>query len=182
MRHTSLSLAVALALSAGGCLVSTSGSAGAPCESDEECSDASDQPQAYHCAPEGDGGVNRCFLRFPPVTAQDAGVDAGPSRTVYYCGEVEQLLVIQCASCHGEDRSGGLYLPFRIDVYEDTDGGSASGGLDGAKTKAARIKVRAVDAKSNPMPPASAGTLSAEEKALLNDWVLSGAPHCDGGP
>lgn len=176
--------AAALAFGAAGCVIATRDPAGQPCQTDADCDAPQLHDQAgaiYRCSPDSDGGgEKRCFVVFPPGAPADTGVDAGPSRIVYWCNEIEPLMQTYCAVCHGEDRTGGLNLPFRADVYDDIDGGSLNGGLDGAKTKADKFKLRVFDQRT--MPPFGSAMPTDAERVAIKDWVLSGAPFCvDGG-
>lgn len=157
-----------------GCIIETEETAGRPCESPEQCAD-----EAYDCVATGAEGQKTCQLIFPPQQRADGGTDAGMVPFTPWCGQVEQLLTDYCVSCHGEDRSPSGNLPFRTDVYHDLDGGLPDGGLLlGAKSKAISIRTRVV---SGSMPPPSSPQMTPEEIQAVSNWVLSGAPFCDGG-
>ena len=55
------------------------------------------------------------------------------------------------------------------------------GGIDGAKTKADRVKVRLTDPLYPPMPPVGQPQPDAMTRQLIVNWVDSGAQQCDGG-
>lgn len=165
-------------MAACGCAVDNTEPVGQPCTSSSECTQS-----GYACLPDPalDGG-STCQLVFPRPVPTDGGTpDAGPPPTVFYCGAVQNALTTYCANCHGVDRSQASNLPFRLDVYEDLDGGSVAGGIDGAKTKADRVKVRLTDPLYPPMPPVGQPQPDAMTKQLIVNWVDSGAQQCDGG-
>lgn len=176
-----LALAATAALAVAGCIIATSDRAGEPCQTRDDCDDP-----FYDCIATVVDGPTTCQVRFPPAQeAPDAG-DAGTVGPVYWCTEIQPLMEKSCSACHGEDRSAAGNLPFRLDRYEDNE----DAGLTGAKTKATRIKARAVDFQDMPPKWPDGGAqiedggalLSAEERALIDQWVKAGAPFCaDGG-
>lgn len=141
----------------------------------KRCITANDCPDPLVCVAARPGEGRTCEALALPEEGPVGDVDAG---VVYYCGAVDQALDTYCAACHGTDRSGSGNLPFRLDVYED----DPDAGLQGAFTKAARIKVRTVDFRD--MPPPGSPQPSEEERQLIGAWVRSGAQLCgadDGG-
>lgn len=87
--------------------------------------------------------------------------------------EVEGILAQRCAYCHTDPPENFAPTGFRFDKYTTAD--IDDGGLDGALEKVDRIRARAVDAST--MPPSSATPLTPEEKAILREWIESGAPR-----
>lgn len=141
----------------------------------KRCITANDCPEPLVCVAARPGEGRTCEALDLPQQGTIGDADAG---VVYYCGAVEQTLDTYCAACHGTDRSGSGNLPFRLDVYED----DPDAGLQGAFTKAPRIKVRTVDFRD--MPPPGSPQPSEEERQLIGAWVRSGAQLCgaaDGG-
>lgn len=100
------------------------------------------------------------------ATGGDPPIDPGACETSYldYDNFGEPFLLDWCAGCH----SAGLPLNMRqmapADVNFDT--------LDGARRFADRIAARATGPMAN-MPPA--GGPSAEERAMLAEWIACGA-------
>ncbi len=87
--------------------------------------------------------------------------------------KVRPLLHAKCLDCHsGEDRGGGLSLAHRNHLVAGGDSGAA---LDREKPSESLI-LRAIryDDEVIQMPPD--GKLSAEEIAILEDWIARGAP------
>ncbi len=164
--------AISLTALAAGCLISVEDPGGQPCLQQSDCGDF------YDCvAPIEEPEAQRtCRLVYPPRAVADAGVDAGETlEDVFWCNDVEALMVTYCAACHGEDRSGGGNQPFRLDMYEDDP--NAMPALTGAQTKASRIKVRMSDFRD--MPPAGFTPMpTEEERRRVAHWVRGGARLC----
>lgn len=89
---------------------------------------------------------------------------------------VEQLLAENCAVCHTDPPQNGAPTGFRFDKFTTAD--IDDGGLQGAFEKRDRIFARAVNNEPFAMPPGS--PLSLELKAVLGEWVMSGAPKSEG--
>ncbi|HZH15295.1 MAG TPA: hypothetical protein VE057_13160 [Archangium sp.] len=168
MRVLLNSLVLACALLASGCVLAENAGPGHPCSDDSEC------PASYRCVTVSTD-QRSCEVLYPPAPQEtDAGsVDAGPVPT--WCQDIRPILAASCvASCHGADTSGSGYTDFRLDQY------AASGGVNGARELAARIKDRAVDQRT--MPPLGNPAPSAAERELLTRWIAGGTPLCtDGG-
>jgi len=169
MRVLLNSWVLACALVASGCFLAENAGPGHPCSDDSEC------PASYRCVTVS-ADQRSCEVLYPPAPQEtDAGsVDAGPVPT--WCQDIRPILAASCVgSCHGADTSGSGQTGFRLDQY------AASGGVNGARDLAARIKVRAVD-EPRTMPPPGSPAPSAAERELLTRWIAGGTPLCtDGG-
>lgn len=158
-------LVLAAVLGAVSCTIALDDGPGHPCAEDSEC------PEAYGCVAASDG-QRSCEVVYPPrpsASGSDGGFDAGPAPT--YCQDIQPILAANCtSSCHGADHTNGQ-TGFRLDYYAPDGGGEP-----GAKSKAARIKVRAADLRT--MPPAGNPAPTQAQRALLARWVLAGAPEC----
>lgn len=168
MRLLLHSWVLASALGASGCLFSENAGPGRPCVDDSEC------PASYRCVTVS-ADQRSCEVVYPPAPQDtDAGTsDAGPVPT--WCQDIRPILAASCvSSCHGAITTGSGRSDFRLDQY------AASGGVNGARDLAARIKVRAVDEQS--MPPPGSPAPSSAERELLSRWIAGGTPLCtDGG-
>jgi len=149
-----------------GCLVDETDGTATPCGEDTDC------PGTHRCVTLS-ADTRVCELIYPPRDTSagntDAGTpDAGPVPT--WCNDVQPLMNKTCvASCHGEVNRDSGKKDFRLDRYETV------GGVLGAKDKAERIKVRAVEQRS--MPP-SAPYFSTAEQTVLLRWIAAGTPEC----
>ncbi len=105
-----------------------------------------------------------CWLALLPATARAGGDDAGRFDT-----SVAPLLARRCLDCHsGPDPKGKLDLSHRATAM--------AGGLSGVAVVAGRPDESWLwdQVNSDEMPPKS--PLSPEEKAVIRDWIASGAP------
>lgn len=91
--------------------------------------------------------------------SNDEGTNPGPT-IVTYEGEIKSIIDTNCTQCHGSTPTNNA--PFSLTTYNQV------------KDKIDRIIARANNA-SNPMPPASAGgQLSANLRALIQQWKDDG--------
>ncbi len=199
MRFWSTSWLLVCGVAASGCFISENSLTGQPCAQDSDC------PSTHHCvslgnaAPSGEERV--CEVLYPPVSqggAEDAGTadagrpgasgdggsdagsqsgpdagrpDAGALLTPTWCRDIQPVMAANCvSSCHGQTTTGSGRTDFRLDVY------SSATSPVGAREKAARIKARAVDART--MPPTNRTPLSAADRDLLDRWIDAGTPQC----
>src|SRR5689334_13013493 len=116
-------------LAVAGCFVASEEKvAGKSCQTRADCGADPD----YDCVADTPGGGHTCKIQYPPAVVPDAGdtdageTDAGNVEPAYWCGQVETLMTTYCAQCHGADRSGSNQPDFRLDVYDDVDGGHAA--------------------------------------------------------
>lgn len=86
--------------------------------------------------------------------------------------DVGPLLAANCAVCHTLPPSCGAPEGFRLDKYRMDE---RDGAVLGAFEKRMLILQRAVDAVPAPMPPE--GLLPPEDRALIEAWVMAGAPR-----
>lgn len=142
-------------------------------EQGKTCVIASDCRAPYTCV-QLRKTLRTCELLVEPapmpidVPPEDAGQP-------FYCSDVGPVFRRYCGpTCHGPDTYDSMQ-DFRLDYYQAPDGG-----LPGAVTMAAKVKIRAYDLRD--MPPAGSDPMpSALERQLLRDWVVTGARYCDDG-
>jgi uncharacterized membrane protein len=90
-----------------------------------------------------------------------AGGTGGTTTGDFPC-DVAAVLRAKCQTCHGATPPPGAP---RLLTYADTQ---ARGVLSEMRSH--------VNSTTNPMPPASAPPLTAQEKATLNAWFTAGGP------
>lgn len=150
-------------LLASACFVGEDKLVGKPCALDRDCPD-----KFYACVVTRIDGNKSCELVYPPEPAEQT-----PQATVTYCGDIKPILDRTCvSSCHGQTTTGSGYGNFRLDFFSDPQGA-----LKGAQAMAARIKARTTEGKD--MPPAGSTAPTDAERALIGQWVDSGAPQGD---
>lgn len=149
----------------------------ATCSVDAEC-----EPE-FICRPVRLGAAKGCvsplyaFVEEFPEEATSGSTGSQPAQeplpvvsgSKTFC-DVKPILSTYCSGCHGATPAAGAPAGFRLDVF-------GTAGVKGAHDMAARIKARAVDART--MPPSS--PLPAEQLALLSAWIAAGAPDCAPG-
>jgi hypothetical protein len=103
---------------------------------------------------------------------------AGGPRRVNYSRDIRPILSNTCFKCHGPDekeRKAGLRLDTKAGAFAKLESGETAIVL-GSSSKSAlyqRLTTHDVDAK---MPPADSGkTISAEQIALIKQWIDEGA-------
>lgn len=108
------------------------------------------------------------FLTVPPAltSVQRSSNASGPATAVPPFMQVRTIIVQRCAVCHSETPSMAGVTSAPNGVRLDTP--------QQIRTRAAAIKLRAVDLKS--MPPGNVTHLTVEERAILERWVEAGAP------
>ncbi len=90
-----------------------------------------------------------------------------------YCRDIKPILDRTCvSSCHGERNDGSGETDFRLDVWEQADGGK------GVFAMAERIRIRTSEYETMPPPDASAFP-TFRERDLISQWVKAGAPFCE---
>jgi hypothetical protein len=117
------------------------------------------------------------MLRFHPITAlllAPLALLAAGDDDLFFESKVRPVLIKRCYDCHSTDKKtkGGLALDTRAGWRHGGDNGPAI--IPGDLTKSLVIKaVRYLD-KDFAMPPKS--RLPADEVAILEEWVMRGAP------
>jgi hypothetical protein len=82
--------------------------------------------------------------------------------------DVDQLLSLQCRSCHGSPPSGGA--PMSLDNYVDL----VSPAPSDPSQRVIDVAIARMQDAARPMPPA--GLLQASDVALLQNWLAAGLP------
>ena len=99
---------------------------------------------------------------------------AGAAESIDFAGRVAPLLAARCGACHGPDspESG-----FRVDLREQAIAGGDSGsvGIVPGKPDESELFVRVSTADKELLMPADGEPLSADEQALIKDWIAAGA-------
>ncbi|WP_242205168.1 c-type cytochrome [Aestuariivivens insulae] len=85
--------------------------------------------------------------------------DPDTSGKVTYDADIKSIMTSNCTSCHGSPTSQGA--PMSLTTFSQV------------KANVDKIITR-VNSSSNPMPPASNGTLSSSEKNLIQQWKDDG--------
>ena len=99
---------------------------------------------------------------------------AAAAESIDFAGRVAPLLAAKCGSCHGpEDAESG----FRVDLREQAIAGGDSGsvGIVPGKPEQSELFVRVSTADEELLMPADGEPLSADEQALIKDWIAAGA-------
>jgi hypothetical protein len=151
-------IAVMAAALGGGCVVSEVDQTTGPCDVNEDC------PSGYSCVTSPRFTGKSCQQPFETFEPTPSDLKA------FYCTEVKPILDTYCISCHKNPPAGGADASFRLDVYSVSPAG--------AKEKAERIVARV---KQKTMPPGGNGP-DANQTALLEGWLNTGAPECATAP
>ncbi len=103
-----------------------------------------------------------------PLVAEDAA--AKPAATLTFETDILPILQARCAKCHGEEKlEAGFDVRRRFAILKGGDTGPAFvPGKPDESTLIERIE-------KNEMPPADEGRLDEKQKALIRQWVLTGA-------
>lgn len=102
--------------------------------------------------------------------------DGSTAEHAALAGQAQALLRQRCQSCHGSEKhEGGLQLHRRDAIVRGGDSGAViAAGMPDKSLLLIRVQAEDDDQR---MPPAEAGArLTADEIALLNRWIKSGAP------
>lgn len=83
--------------------------------------------------------------------------------------DVDSVLADACRQCHNAARQFGAPMPL-LD-WEDTQAKAIGGRLQIWESMRERI-----NDPDTPMPPGGTGTLSNDERQILEDWFAAGAP------
>lgn len=103
------------------------------------------------------------------TSCSKAIIDENPNPTppkpiteeVHYDPEVQTIMFNNCITCHaGAAPSAGL----RLDNYQDTKFATENGTL-----------IERMNSTTSPMPPS--GILPAEQRQIMDKWVLDGFPE-----
>ena len=99
---------------------------------------------------------------------------AGAAEAIDFAGRVAPLLAARCGACHGPDapESG-----FRVDLREKAIAGGDSGsvGIVPGKPAESELFVRVATSDKESRMPADGEPLTADEQALIKDWIAAGA-------
>lgn len=93
-------------------------------------------------------------------------VSEAPSDELPLCEQVRVVLEENCVACHGSPATNGAPGYLRLDTFEDVEG------VQGIVSQSGRSAARAA---GRSMPPASFGTLTEAQIAILTDWHDGGA-------
>jgi cytochrome c553 len=96
--------------------------------------------------------------------------------TAYTWADVKPVFLATCASCHGEPPALGAPSTFRLDKYDALDPGNPPNSDPGVFEMRSRVYQRLVVLETMP-PVYSAPQPSAEEIAMIDNWILGGAPR-----
>jgi mono/diheme cytochrome c family protein len=102
-----------------------------------------------------------------------AAEDASP-----LASEAHALLKARCFECHGDGRlRGGLALNARADALQGGDSGKPAFAPGDASTSQIIERITSTDPKTR--MPAEGDPLTADEIALLTEWINSGAAYAE---
>jgi hypothetical protein len=113
-----------------------------------------------------------CIGNSPMFAQSPASVD--PQQLQFFESKVRPILVKQCGECHSSQAKkikGGLTLDSRSGWIKGGDSGPAI--VPGAPEKSILFKAINYQSENLKMPPA--GKLSAQEIAVLGEWIRRGA-------
>jgi hypothetical protein len=113
-------------------------------------------------------GASGCFSS---SNATGADADAGTKGPIVGSGlpcDVEQLLVTRCQSCHGTTPTFGT--PMSLVTYTDL---MAPAPGDATRT-VADVALERMQSADKPMPPPNATPATADEIAVLQNWIKAG--------
>ena len=110
------------------------------------------------------------LIACPGFGTQDPNAGITVPENPTWDGDVEAILVSNCAACHGAPPNASGQADFRLDVYDD------EGDIRGAFSQRDRILACAVNGEGGFMPQGSPSGPPPEDKAILEAWVLDGAP------
>lgn len=105
---------------------------------------------------------------FADCGTADTGTDTGTIDSGLPC-EVDAVLAKYCRSCHGDPPIGATFSLLTIDDL------LAAAPSDPTKSLGEQSVARMNDA-ARPMPPAPATRPSADELAIISDWLAAGMP------
>ena len=109
-----------------------------------------------------------------PVTGAEAEGSRADTRASAFRDRVATLLAAKCGACHGPE---GAESGFRIDDRDKAIAGGDSGatGIVPGKPEESELFVRISTADKESRMPADGEPLSADEQALLKEWIAAGA-------
>ncbi len=91
-----------------------------------------------------------------------------------FAHEIVPLFKAHCIKCHvGENKSGGLSLNTREDLFAGGESGTA---IVAGKPEKSELWKRLVATDESIRMPAEASALSKEEIAKIEAWIRNGAP------
>lgn len=110
-----------------------------------------------------------------PTDSPPAAQEPDPAQVAFFETKIRPLLIERCLECHGEKtQHGGLRLDSRAGWQAGGDSGMAV--APGKPEASLLIKaIRHTDKELQMPPPDKGGKLSAEQIALLEEWVRRGA-------
>ena len=108
------------------------------------------------------------------ATSTPVAEGAGPAAPVDYVKQVKPLLATKCYSCHGAlKQEGGLRLETKTLMLA---GGESGPVLAPSAAEQSLLLKRITAGEDERMPPAEeGGSLTADEVAMLRDWIEQGA-------
>lgn len=127
-------------------------------------------------------GLAASVLCSSPMTAvaeETRPATATPPATIQYNRDVRPILAEYCFACHGPDsasRKAGLRLDHFKDATADREGSFAIKPGDVAASEVVH-RWNSTDPESIMPPPETTKVLSAEQKAILERWIASGAEY-----
>lgn len=111
----------------------------------------------------------------------DAPFTLAPPATVTQYGweDVRPIFATYCLECHGQPAKTAALEDFRLDKYDASDPAAPANGDLGVYEMRGDVYQRMIVSQN--MPPAAEPQPSGAELALVQDWLLGGAPR-GGGP
>ena len=103
---------------------------------------------------------------------------AAAGAEIDFARRVAPLLAARCGSCHGPHEAESGY---RIDLREKAfaGGDSAAAGIVAGKPDASELYVRITTSDKESRMPADGEPLTAQEQAILKEWIAAGAAWPD---
>jgi mono/diheme cytochrome c family protein len=119
-------------------------------------------------------GLLVCFtaveLRFLAADDAKPAVPSEPAKSLTFETDILPIMQARCAKCHGSEKlEAGFDVRRRFTMVKGGDSGSA---LTIGKPDESLVLERI---EKNEMPPPDEGRLDNKQKALLRQWILSGA-------
>ena len=127
-------------------------------------------------------GISKVMNRFYLVAASigfAAQVAEAEDGAIQFNRDVRPILSDKCFKCHGPDAKNQK-SDFRVDTFEEAtrSHGDFTGVVPGSLEKSSlHERIHATDRSEVMPPPKTKLSLTPEEKSILDQWILQGAPY-----